>query len=193
MYEQARGDLAPYREAGAQGSNMLMSRLSDLTAPITLDAATLQNLPGYSFALAQGLKSAQSGAAARGLGKSGAAVKGATNFATGLANQYAGDAFQRELDQRNQAYNQLLGTSQLGSNAAAQTGNYATQTGQNIGSNTIQGGNAQAAGLVGAGNALMNGANNYLGYNLTQQSLGKNLWSPTNRSTAAGYGAYGSF
>lgn len=193
MYDQARSDLSPYRAAGEQGTNMLMSALPELTSSITLDNATLQNLPGYNFALKQGLRSAQSGAAARGLGQSGAAVKGASQFATGLANQYAGDAFNRELSQRNQRYNQLMGTSQLGSNAAGQTGQYALQTGQNIGSNTIQGGNAQAAGLIGAGNALTTGTGNYLGYNLAQQSLNNNMYKPSNGTYTPGFGSYGQF
>lgn len=210
MYDQTRTDLAPYRTAGDEGTNMLMGRLPELSAPITLDAATLQNLPGYNFALAQGLKAAQSGAAARGLGKSGAAVKGATGFATGLANQFAGDAFQRELAQRNQAYNQLLGVSQLGANAATQTGNFGIQTGQQIGNNLVGGAAAQGAGLVGGANALSGAANQYGGYQLGQQQLQNrlldssgtgtwgrsaagNLWSPTNRGGLGGYGAYGQF
>lgn len=188
QYQQTRADLSPYRTAGEQGTNMLMSRLSDLTAPISFDQQTLQNLPGYQFALQQGLKSTQSGAAARGLGKSGAAVKGATNFATGTANQYYGDYYNRELAQRNQAYNQLMGTAQLGANAAAQTGQYGTQTAQQIGSNTIGGANALAAGLTGAGNALTTGANSYAGYNLAQQQLGNNTYQ--NMWARNGTGAY---
>ena len=184
MYQQTRADLSPYRTAGESGTNMLMSRLPDLTSPITLDAATLQQLPGYNFTLQQGLKSAQNSAAARGLGQSGAAVKGASAYATGLANQYANDAFNRELTQRSQIYNQLLGSAQLGANAAAQTGQYATQTGQNIGSNLIGGGNALAAGLVGGANALTTGANNYAGYQLAQQALNKNMYQN------AGFGNY---
>lgn len=182
MYEQTRSDLAPYRAAGTTGTNALMAALPDLTSEIKLDNATLQQLPGYSFTLQQGLKAAQNSAAARGLGSSGAGVKGAATFATGLANQTGGEAFSREMAQRDARYNRLMGVSQLGQNAAAQTGAYGTQTASNIGNNTIAGGTAQAAGLVGAGNALVGGAQNYLGYNLAQQQLKSpttNLWSPT--------------
>lgn len=183
MYEQTRADLAPFRAAGVTGTNALMAQLPDLTSEIKLDNATLQQLPGYNFTRQQGLKAAQNSAAARGLGSSGAATKGAVNFATGTANQYAGDAYNRALAGREQRFNALMGTANLGSNAAAQTGNFATQTGQNIGANTIAGGNAQAAGLVGAGNSLVNGANNYMGYQYANQLLGnggssfQNLWA----------------
>lgn len=173
MYQQTRSDLAPFREAGVTGTNMLTSRLPSLTAPINFDQATLENLPGYQFTLNQGLKSTQNSAAARGLGTSGAALKGASNYATGLANTTFGDAFNRELAQRDAAYNKLMGVSSLGSNAAAQTGNFATQTGQSIGQNTIAGGTAIAAGLNGAGNSVSNALNNIGGYQYANQLLGQ--------------------
>jgi hypothetical protein len=86
MYNQTRSDLSPYRDIGGVAAGQLTSRLSDLTAPITMDQATLEKTPGYQFNLTQGLKAAQNSAAARGLGTSGAALKGATTFATGLAD-----------------------------------------------------------------------------------------------------------
>lgn len=179
MYEQTRGDLAPYRTAGAEGTNALMAALPELNSKINIDQAWLEQQPGYQFNLRTGLKAAQNSAAARGLGTSGAALKGASQFATGLADSTFQNQFSNEMAQRDARYNRLIGTAKLGSDAAAQTGSYGTQTASNIGANTIQGGNAQAAGLVGAGNALMGGAQNYLGYNLGMQQLGnptKNLW-----------------
>lgn len=150
---------------------MLLSRLPDLTAPIKLDQSFLESTPGYQFNLTQGLKAVQNSAAARGLGNSGAALKGAANFATGLADSTYQNQFANELAQRNQAYNQLLGTSELGSGAAGQTGLFATQTGANIGQNTIAGGTGLAAGLVGAGNSLTNGLNTVGGINFANQLL----------------------
>lgn len=181
MYEEGRSDLAPYRTAGEQGTNMLMQALPELTSQINLDQAWLQQTPGYQFNLRQGLKGVQNSAAARGLGTSGAAYKGAANYATGLADSTYQNQFNNEMNQRQQRYNQLMGTAQLGANAAAQTSQNATTTGQGIASNTIGGGNAIAAGLTGAGNALTSGAQNYLGYQLGQQALNnggssQNLW-----------------
>lgn len=171
MLEQTRADLAPFRQAGVQGTNMLMQALPELNSQINLDEAWLRQTPGYQFNLKQGLKAVQNGAAARGLGTSGAALKGAGTFATGLADSTYQNQFANEMQQRDARFNRLMGTAQLGANAAAQTGQAATTTGQGIASNTIQGGNAQAAGLLGAGNALMGGANSYLGYQLGQQAL----------------------
>jgi hypothetical protein len=49
--------------------------------------AQLEATPGYKFTLQQGLESVQNSAAARGLGSSGAALKGAATYVTGLADQ----------------------------------------------------------------------------------------------------------
>lgn len=189
MYEQTRADLAPYRTAGAAGTNQLMAALPDLTKPIVMDQATLAKTPGYQFNLAQGLKATQSGAAARGLGTSGAALKGAAGYATGLADSTYQNQFNNAVTNQTNAYNRLMGVSQLGQNAAAQTGAYGTQTAANVGANTIAGGTAQAAGLIGAGNAFQTGANNYLGYNLGQQYLAQNGSMYTPRNPLLGYGS----
>lgn len=47
----------------------------------------LEATPGYQFTRDQGLKATQNGFAAKGLANSGAALKGAAQFTTGLANQ----------------------------------------------------------------------------------------------------------
>ena len=86
--------------------------------------------------------------AARGLGVSGAALKGAARFATGLADSTF-----------NNRYSQALDAARLGETAAAQTGSYGTSAGQSIGSNLIGAGNAAAGGQVGAANALTGGLN----------------------------------
>lgn len=173
MYKQTRADLLPYQQFGQVGANMLQGQLPSLTAPITMDEATLRNTPGYQFNLSQGLKSVQNGAAARGLGVSGAAMKGAASYATGLADSTYQNQFNNANTNQTNAYNRLMGVAQLGENAAAQTGAYGTQTAQSIGNNTIQGGNATAAGYLGAANALNNGVNSYAMYNAMQNGLFK--------------------
>ena len=164
MFQQTREDLLPYNEAGQDATKQLSNRLTELTSPIVMDQATLEKTPGYQFNLTQGLKAAQNSAAARGLGTSGAALKGASTFATGLADSTYQNQWNNANTNQANAYNRLMGVAQLGESAAAQTGAYATQTGQSIGNNLIQGGNAQAAGLTGAANSLTNGVNNYMSY-----------------------------
>lgn len=185
MFDLTRKDLAPYRKVGAKGINLLTKRIGDLTAPITLDQAFLEKTPGYQFARTQGLKAVQSGAAARGLGSSGAALKGAADFATGLADQTFGQQFSRELAQREAAFNKLLGVTGVGAGAATQGGKFATTTGQSIGGNTIAGGTATAAGLNGAGNAIGNSLNTIGGINYANMLM-KNGYAPAGFYRTAG-------
>src|ERR1700685_1184070 len=55
MYNTTASNLAPYRGIGSTASDMLTSKLSDLTTPITMDEKTLEATPGYQFNLTQGL------------------------------------------------------------------------------------------------------------------------------------------
>jgi len=172
MYQQTRADLLPYNEAGQSALKTLNNRLTELTSPIKMDQATLEKTPGYQFNLQQGLKSTQNSAAARGLGNSGAALKGAASYATGLADSTYQNQFNNAVTNQTNAYNRLMGLVQSGQNAAAQTGSYGTQTAQSIGQNTIAGGTAQAAGYTGAANAISGGVNNYLTYNALKGMYG---------------------
>lgn len=140
MYETTRSDLLPYNTAG-QGDFGAYNKL--ITGAPSQIQAKLEGLPGFQFADYQGLKGVQNSAAARGLGVSGAALKGAANFATGLADTTFGE----------QA-NRLLQGAGLGENAAAQTGNAGAQISQGVGNALIKGGQAAAAGTAGAANAI---------------------------------------
>jgi hypothetical protein len=159
MYNQTNAYLAPYRNVGNYAAGQLQNRLADLTSPITMDQVTLENTPGYKFNLSQGLRAAQSSAAARGLGLSGAAIKGATDYATGLADSTYQNQFNNANTNQTNAYNRLYQTAALGQSAAAGTGAAALTTGQGIANNTIGAGNAQGAASIAAGNALGSGSN----------------------------------
>jgi len=196
----ARQDLNPYNLAGQSvldpltslatggqtggGPNYLAQAAG--MQPGQMTQAELEATPGYQFNLAQGLKATQSAAAARGLGVSGAALKGAATYATGLAdstyqNQFnnAQTRFQNSINlntaqQSNltNQYNRLAGVAQLGEGAAAQTGQIGAQTAV-AGSNLLSAaGQAQAAGTAGVGNAINSGINNALGFNFLQQAVG---------------------
>jgi hypothetical protein len=82
----------------------------DLQKPLNIDQATLETLPGYQFARTQGLKAVQNSAAARGLGVSGAALKGAATFSQGLADQNYNNYFTQEQANRQNAYGRYSNT-----------------------------------------------------------------------------------
>lgn len=185
MFGITRQDLEPYNTAGQNAENMLTARLPELTAPITMDEATLKNTPGYQFNLQQGLESTQNSAAARGLGTSGAALKGAANYATGLADSTYQNQFNNAVTNQTNAYNRLMGVANLGESAAAGVGNAATQTGASIGSNDIGAGNAIAAAANGAASGVSGAASNYglLSF-LGQQNSGSNSNNISGNSSA---------
>jgi hypothetical protein len=196
---QTRADLLPYNQAGQSVLPSLQAlAMSGPTGggpdyvtqaagerPGQMTQAQLEQTPGYQWNLAQGLKATQSAAAARGLGVSGASLKGAATYATGLADSTYMNQFniaqQRFTDllnlntgqqgNLNNQYSRLSGVATLGANAAAQTGQQGTTAAGNQGNYLNQSGLASAAGASGVGNAVTGGINSYLGYNALQSYL----------------------
>ncbi len=146
IYASNKGMLQPWNDAGFKAYGTLNDLLGVGGNTGTMQK-TLEGLPGYQFTLGQGLKSVQSGAAARGLGSSGAALKGAAGYATGLANSQYGTYA-----------NQLAGSAGMGLSAANALAGVGTTAGQGIANSQIAGGNAAAAGYNGMANSLGNAA-----------------------------------
>lgn len=166
MYDQTRSDLLPYQATGQKNLADLQSQMSSLSAPFSMTQANLEQTPGYQFTMSQGLKAVNNAMGARGLLNSGAVMKGAANYATGLADSTYMDQFNMDQTQKQNTYNRLMGMAQLGENAAAQTGAYGTQTAANvaqtntstaqmIGNAQMSGANSIASGFQGVGNTLM--------------------------------------
>lgn len=164
MYGRTRADLEPFRQIGRVASDQLTGALPGLTAPINLTQDWLESTPGYQFTKTQGLKATQSAAAARGLGVSGAALKGAATFATGLADQTYKTQFDVENTNRTNTFNRLKALVDTGGNAAAMTGNAGATAATGAAGAQIGGGNAQAASYNAAGGAISSFANNIGGY-----------------------------
>lgn len=164
QYQQTREDLSPYRDIGGVAAKDLTGKLSDLTTPISIDPNMLENSDYYKFAMTQGQKAVTNAAAARGLAKSGAALKGAAAFAKGLATDTYKTAFDMENVNKTNAYNRLKGLVDTGENAAAQTGVLGEKAAYNTGTALVGGANAQAAADNKTGSAISNLANNISGY-----------------------------
>ena len=163
QYQQTRTDLLPYQLQGQDAANMLAKNLY-YTDPIVMDEANLIKTPGYQFNLTQGLKATQNSAAARGLGKSGAALKGAAAFATGLADNTYQNQFNNANTNNTNAYNRLKGLIDTGENAAAQTGTFGANAANQTSSALGYQGNAQAAAANSIGGSISNAANSIGGY-----------------------------
>jgi hypothetical protein len=211
QFDETRGDLSAYFTPGREAYGNALSlaesnpfgsgpdyigQAADWTTqagqniPGQMTQQQLEQTPGYQFTLDQGLKATQSAMAARGLGASGAALKGAAAYATGLANKTYQDQFaiqqQRFADisglganylnlntarQGNltNAFNRYNSLATIGENAAATSGAQGTQMAATAGSYLNQAGLAQAAGAQGVNSALTGAANNYLAYNAYNQ------------------------
>jgi hypothetical protein len=146
IYGQNKTMLQPWNDAGYKAYGTLNDLLGVGGNSATMQK-TLEGLPGYQFTLGQGLKSTQNSAAARGLASSGAALKGAAGYATGLANsQYGSYA------------GQLQSSANTGLSAGAALAGVGTKTGEGVANSQIQGGNAAAAGYNGMASSVSNAA-----------------------------------
>jgi hypothetical protein len=188
MYNQTRSDLSTYRDIGANAGQQLQNQLPFLTSPITMDQATLEKTPGYQFNKYQGLKAVQNSAAARGLGVSGAALKGAAAYSTGLSDNTYQNQFNNENTNRTNAFNRLASVTQLGENAAAQTGSAGTSAANTAAGAQIGAGNAAAAGINGVGNAVANGVNALPTYFQAKSLYGSEQQASNIYGAAGGYG-----
>lgn len=140
-----------------------LNALTGLGNSATAQAALAQT-PGYQFTLGQGLQSTQNSNAAQGLGVSGAALKGAANYATGLADTTYQQQYNNALSNfgaANTAFNTQLSGQQnlasLGENAAVGAGSQGQAMSNNNSALVTGAGNAAAAGTVGSANALSSG------------------------------------
>lgn len=208
QWNQTQTNLKPYMDFGSGAINPLQSAMGynsdwsvnpnnilqqQFSAPTADQAA---QTPGYQFTLDQGLKSTQNSAAARGLATSGAALKGASAYSTGLANSTYNDVYNRALTTFNTNYssaannaNRLSGVVGNGQNAAATNGTLGAAAAGNIGNTLMSGANAQAAGTIGSANAISSGINSAGSNALTYGMLNNNAAGATSAAPAAPAGS----
>lgn len=143
----------PYVEAGKNA----LAEYQKLAPYQDFGMAQFQADPGYEFRMAEGMKALERSAAARGLLQSGGTLKGITQYGQNLASDEYANAFGRYLTQREarmSPYAYLTGVGQAA--AAGQAANVGT-TGANLAEIAMNRGNVQAAGSMGAANALAQG------------------------------------
>lgn len=143
--------LRPIAGQGADVYGQLVKALPDLTAPITMDQAALEQTPGYQFTRNQGIRGVDLSSAAKGL--SGAQAKAAAEFATNLANKTYLDQFNVANINKTNAFNRLLQTATVGTDASKALAGNATAAGNAALGNTQAVGSSLGGYAVGAGNA----------------------------------------
>jgi hypothetical protein len=150
-FDQGMAALKPIADAGSGVYDQLVKALPDLTAPINMDQATLEKTPGYQFDLSQGIRGTDLSSVSRGM--SGAQAKAAATFATNLANKTYLDQFNVANTNKTNAFNRLLQTATVGTDAAKNVAYNATSAGNADLGNSQQVGNSLGNYAVGAGNA----------------------------------------
>lgn len=130
--------------------------------------AQLESTPGYQFIKNQNQQAVANSNAMAGRGISGAAIKGAAQYAEGLAGTTLGQQqaiFQSNLANQTGLFQQNLGNvlnplmwgANLGQTAATQTGQQGITAVGNANAARIGGANALAAGQIGSANAISGG------------------------------------
>jgi hypothetical protein len=122
-----------------------------LMTPFT--GANLAQTPGYQFQLQQGLEALGNKAAAGGTLMSPNTQKDLINYAEGLAGTRYDTAFQEDMAQKQQQFNQLMGITGIGTGATNVGVNVGQNTAANIGGAQIGMANAAAGGILGQGAA----------------------------------------
>ncbi len=173
IYKQSVSDTEPFITNG-QGANNQLSYLLGLGDPNRanagqgqfgslmqdFDASKFQQDPGYQFRLAEGQKTLEHSAAARGTQLSGGTLKALDRYNQDFASNEYGNAFNRYQSNRGTKYGFLSGLSGQGLNALGMR----TQAGGNFGAALpgIYGGigDARARGAVSTNNAVQGGFSN---------------------------------
>jgi len=179
MFDIGRADLAPYRQGGTTAQNQLMTLLGiggDQNAQgygryaKDFGMSDFTTDPGYQFRLDQGMKALNASAAAKGMGMSGANIKGATEYGQNLGSQEYQNAFNRYQTNRTAQLAPLQSLYAGGQAAAAGSAAQAGALGSNLGQTytglgqglaqaAVAGGNAQASGYLNQANAVTNALN----------------------------------
>lgn len=168
MYNQSREDQTPWRQAGGSAIGALSSyyglpgangQTPDAATTAANDNKLIQSMPGYQFNLQQGNQAVQRDLAAKGLLGSGAAAKALTQYGQGAATSATG-----------QYLNGLQSLAGIGQTSVSQTGALGANAANQIGSNQIYAGNAQATGYANQSNAINSGLSGLTGaYSYSQQ------------------------
>jgi len=182
-YGQASGILNPFIQGGQQAYGQLVNALPSLTAPMNMTQQQLEQTPGYQFQLSQGLEANQNQASARGLGISGAAMKGADAYTTGLASSTYQTQLQNYLAQNQQAYGILSGTAGIGAGAGQTLAGIGSSLGQSEGASALETGLAGATATQNTGAGLGSLQASY------GSAVGQNIMNAAQAAAGASTGA----
>lgn len=150
MYDSTVTRNQPFLTAGTDALASLQQKLPYLNSGY--DPSKLTSEPGYMFGLQQGQQALERSLAAKGRGVSGAALKAAAQYGTNYGTTKLNDAFNRDLQSKNQQFSQLSQLAGMGQASANNTSAAGQNYGQQAGQNIIGAGNSAAANDIAQGN-----------------------------------------
>uniref|UniRef100_A0A6M3J0Z7 Uncharacterized protein n=1 Tax=viral metagenome TaxID=1070528 RepID=A0A6M3J0Z7_9ZZZZ len=172
---RAREDIAPWRQKGVMA-------LDELYGLMEAGPGEFETSPGYEFRQAEGLKAIERSAAARGGALSGGGLKAITRFGQDYATSDYDNFLRRYYDK----LNPWQSLADIGRTAAGTSADITTQTGRDISSALIAGGQVAGEGVRGEAFAKASGYINQA-----------NIWSSTEKEVVGsvaylyGAGAFG--
>lgn len=184
VFEQQRADSAPWRDIGAQSLQQLQAGIERGDYLPGQFSFNFESDPGYQFRLSEGINALDKSASARGRLLSGAQDRAITRYASNLASQEYGNAFNRaateygmESGRRQNQFNQLASLANIGQvanqsdvnarqNMASGVAQSTRAAGNAIAQNAINQGNTRASAYQGYAQAANQGLQNYLLYDM---------------------------
>ena len=184
MYNQTRADQTPWRDAGKVALGQLGTGTAtggEFNRDFTL--SDFQKDPGYQFRMNEGMRGVQNSAAARGGLLNGGTLKALSQYGQDFASNEYQNAYNRFNTDRTNRFNRLAslaGVGQTANNAIAAAGaNAANQ----VSSNQLAAGNAQASSYIGQANALNSGINSMQSLYTINKMFPSSTQSPSTGST----------
>ena len=157
----------PFRQAGVNALPELVS--ASRYTPFGMDQFRAD--PGYGFRLKEGLRAIENSALARGMGQSGATLRGLTRYGQELGAEEFTNAFNRYQAERAARLNPLQSLTGMGQTAANTLSNEAGQYGQAQAANAAAMGNIRASGYINTANALTGALGQGVNYYQNQQMM----------------------
>jgi len=160
MFNTINQQQAPYREAGYGALKSIAGMGDYFNKPMTPTDLTNYLSPSYNFMLQQGLGQVRNQANAVGGLVGGNALQGLNTFAQNYALNAGQTAFENYQAQQQNIFNRLASIAGIGQTSTGQTAGAAVPLAQASSNFLTSGAAAQAAGTVGAANALSGGLQN---------------------------------
>lgn len=188
-YDQTRQDQQPFLQAGQNAVNLQQKYLSGDTSGFT-------SSPDYQFAVQQGTKQLDAGAASKGNLWGGGADADRISLGQGLATQYANNYWNKLAGMAGQGQTSATQLGAQGANMANQNGQYLNNAAQANASSYANTANSynNAIGQVGniAGQYYQQNGNPFSSGGTYSQGLGNNMgnyWSDPSLNSGGG-GSY---